>query len=116
MEKHTVPCRVVRVVDGDTFVVLSYMGLGVCRLHHLRLEGINAPEIRGPERKKGLLVTSHVKEWVKVKQNRKTLFPLKLVTRETIRGHDKYGRIVGDLLDKDGNSLADYVTVMVKGL
>jgi len=116
MEEKIIPCRVIRVVDGDTIVLLSYLGLSLCRIHHLRLKGVNAPEIYGKERKWGLLVKDHVRQWVKVKQNEKTLFPLKLKTKDTIRGHDKYGRIVGDILDQEGNSLSDYVKVIVEGL
>jgi hypothetical protein len=47
----TVPATVVRVIDGDAIVVTLDLGWRVYRNEeHIRVAGINTPEIRGPER------------------------------------------------------------------
>lgn len=43
-----------RVIDGDTIVARVDYGFGLTQEHHFRLYRINAPEIRGKERPKGL--------------------------------------------------------------
>lgn len=50
------PAEVERVIDGDTIVVDLYLGLDVVLNDQvLRLYGIDAWEVRGEEREKGLL-------------------------------------------------------------
>ncbi|MBA7685601.1 hypothetical protein ES703_94026 [subsurface metagenome] len=50
------PAKVERVIDGDTIVVDLYLGLDVVLDDQfLRLYGIDAWEVRGEEREKGLL-------------------------------------------------------------
>lgn len=50
------PAEVERVIDGDTIVVDLYLGLDVVLDDQvLRLYGIDAWEVRGEEREKGLL-------------------------------------------------------------
>jgi endonuclease YncB( thermonuclease family) len=48
-----VPGKVVRVIDGDTVVVDLDLGWRVFKnLEHVRIDGINAPEIRTEEGKR----------------------------------------------------------------
>jgi micrococcal nuclease len=50
----TVPATVVRVIDGNAIVVTLDLGWRVYRNEeHIRVAGINTPEIRGPEREQG---------------------------------------------------------------
>ena len=118
MDKEVVrhPCRIIRVIDGDTVSALIYTGLGQCRIHVVRIKGVNAPESYGPERERGLIIKGKVKDWTKDKQKGKELFPLILETTDTIRGHDRYGRIVGDIMDKQNNSLSAFILSCVNDL
>lgn len=43
-----------RVVDGDTVDVIVDLGFRISARKRLRLAGIDAPELRGPERPEGL--------------------------------------------------------------
>lgn len=53
--KYTYNAFVNRGVDGDTVYVTIDLGLNVLTTAKLRLLGINAPEIRGAQRPKGLI-------------------------------------------------------------
>jgi endonuclease YncB( thermonuclease family) len=56
----TVPATVVEVLDGDTVVVNLDLGWRVYRNEErIRVAGIAAPEIRGPEREAGLAAKAH---------------------------------------------------------
>lgn len=60
---------VLRIVDGDTVDVRLSFGLHTFQDVRLRLcsslgAGINAPEIRGPERPAGLAATNHLRRLV----------------------------------------------------
>lgn len=58
--------RVVRVIDGDTIVVNIDLGFRISKNEeHLRLEGIDTPEVRGDEREAGLKSKAFVEEWVR---------------------------------------------------
>jgi micrococcal nuclease len=46
-------CKLLRVVDGDTLAIQVDLGLRVERRLYVRITGINAPEVRGPEREEG---------------------------------------------------------------
>ncbi len=48
---------VLRVIDGDTIVALVDLGFHTSREIHLRLDGYDAPEIRGPEKVLGKKAT-----------------------------------------------------------
>lgn len=87
--------RVRRVVDGDTVRVDLDLGLGVWR-HSvaLRLLGIDAPELRGPERRQGLAA----KQWLT------RLIGDKEVVVETHRdAQGKYGRWMATIWLDDAN-------------
>lgn len=57
------PAKMERVIDGDTIVVDLYLGLGVILDdQYIRLYGIDAWEIRGEEREKGLKAKEYLEE------------------------------------------------------
>lgn len=58
---YTYRAKVERIIDGDTIVVSIDLGFDAW-LHHqsIRLEGVDTPEIRGPERPEGLVAKEFV--------------------------------------------------------
>ncbi|MEL6219112.1 MAG: thermonuclease family protein [Pseudomonadota bacterium] len=55
--------EIVRVIDGDTVVADIDLGFNTWRKdEHLRLRGIDAPEIRGEERPEGLIAAEALRE------------------------------------------------------
>ena len=48
-------CTLSRVIDGDTVELSIDLGFRLSVREIIRLEGIDAPETRGPEREKGAL-------------------------------------------------------------
>jgi micrococcal nuclease len=77
------------VYDGDTVTV--DIDLGLCSWLHdqkLRLYGINAPELRGPERPAGLVARDWLRERILNKE----------VTIKTYKDQtEKYGRWLADI-------------------
>jgi len=57
---HPYRAKVERVVDGDTIVVIIDLGLDVSTTVHVRLDGINAPEIIGASHEQG----AAAKKWL----------------------------------------------------
>lgn len=88
----SVDFEVIRVIDGDTIVVNVYLGINVWLLdQHIRIFGINAPEIRGESKEEGLKSKERV---VELMRDAKFL--------ELTDHRDKYGRLLGDfILDGD---------------
>ena len=88
-----------RVYDGDTCTVDIDLGLG-CWAHgeKIRLYRINAPEVRGKEKSRGLLS----RDFLRSKIDKKRIL---LQTIKDKKG--KYGRYLGEiwLKDEDGNYL-----------
>lgn len=85
--------QVKRVVDGDTIDVMVYLGLEVWKEERLRLPGIDAWEIRGEERPKGLVAKEYVEHWVN------DLGVDRYVILETNQDRGKYGRLIADLVE-----------------
>jgi len=57
------PAKVERIIDGDTIVADLYLGLGVILDdQYIRFYGIDAWEVRGEEREKGLEVKEYLEE------------------------------------------------------
>jgi len=57
--------EVVKVIDADTIRVVLDLGFHMRYVCTARLYGINAPEVRGPERDKGKAATECLKELIK---------------------------------------------------
>lgn len=79
--------KVVEVYDGDTMTVLLDLGFDVHFRARLRIEGIDAPELRGPERVEGLRVRDAVRERLTGKR-----------VVVTSKGKGKYGRWIAAVL------------------
>ena len=88
------PAMVVRVIDGDTIVIHTEVMPGLV-LHeaHLRVEGINAPEMNTPAGREAKEFVEH-------------LLPVNAVVRVTMRDTDKYGRALGKVQLLDGRDLS----------
>jgi len=83
------PATISRVIDGDTVVAHIDLGLDVwLTRQHIRLHGIDAPELRGGDRPAGILAKTYLEGWLAVSN-------VVIDTHGDTR--DKYGRIVGTL-------------------
>ena len=91
-----------RVIDGDSLDIDIQLGFGiVLQNRRLRLVGVDTPEVRtsdDEEKKFGLMAKSFVVNWC---SNR----DLRLTIKNGSDEQDKFGRILGDLIDDQGNSL-----------
>lgn len=74
---------VLRVIDGDTLVVDIDLGFDTHYHARLRLNGVDAPEMRGPEREQGLDTKAAIEALVA-----RPATPVSI----TSRSRDKYGR------------------------
>jgi endonuclease YncB( thermonuclease family) len=91
----TVPARVTRVIDGDTLVADLDQGWGTWKMGaRVRLEGLNAPEIREIE---GRLAKQFVED---------VLLDSREITVVS-RSLDKYGRTLAVVRLADGRILND---------
>ena len=92
--------HVTEVYDGDTITVDLDLGLGIW--HHeqtIRLWRVNTPEVKGPERERGLAVRDLVRTLILDK-------PILLRTILDRRGQDrteKFGRLLGEILVEGEN-------------
>lgn len=77
--------QVDRVIDGDTICVTIDLGFYTHRKETIRLWGINAPEMRGDERQKGIAARDHL---IKLLQEEG---PISIRTLKNRRGEDRTG-------------------------
>jgi micrococcal nuclease len=91
---YTYRAVVVRVIDGDTVVLDIDLGFDTW-LHnkHIRLLGVDAPEIRGAERAEGL-------KW-KARLEAQLPTGAEVILQSTKDKSDKYGRYLGTLWSQD---------------
>lgn len=95
--RHTwfIPAIVVRCVDGDTIVVhMEIMPGFVMHEAHVRVQGINAPEMN----------TSAGKI---AKMAAEVFLPLNAVVMLAMEDTDKYGRMLGKIQMSDGQDFGD---------
>ena len=89
---YTYKAKLVRVIDADTVILELDRGFGDYSIKTVRLAGIDAPELRGKDKEKGI----KAKEWVdeKLKDKQITIQSLKL---------DSFGRAIAKIWywDKD---------------
>lgn len=84
--------KVLKVIDGDTVKVEIDLGFNLKIEQTVRLYGINAPEIKGESREKGLAATEYLRSLIENSE----------ITLETLKDKkEKYGRYLGKLV-KDG--------------
>jgi endonuclease YncB( thermonuclease family) len=90
---YTVPGVVTRVIDGDTVVADLDLGWGVwMRDRHIRLAGINCPEMSTPEGTSARIFTIN---WLNRLMPVGDDGPLKAPVTVVSHGIDKYGRVLG---------------------
>ena len=106
-----------RVIDGDSMDIDIYLGFGiVLKNRRLRLEGIDTPESRTSdeeEKKYGLLAKMFVENWCgrgdRECHGDHGLFFLVIKSRNNGKETDKFGRILGDIENINGESLVQSI-------
>lgn len=90
VELYTYRAKVTKVYDGDTITVDIDLGFGiVMKEQSIRLLGIDAPEIRGEERQKGLSSRSFVADRLPIGT---------VITMKTVKDRkEKYGRYLATI-------------------
>ncbi len=99
--------KVLSVYDGDTCTVDIDLGLHIWNKgEKIRLNRINAPELRGNEKAKGLMSRDYLKSLILDKE----------VYIETIKDKkEKYGRYLGEIwLEDEKGKFMNINDVMVK--
>jgi micrococcal nuclease len=88
--QYTYRARIVAVYDGDTVTAEIDLGFNTVRAREiLRLYGIDAPEVRGPERARGIVSRDALRGWIEGKE----------VTIRTVRDQrEKYGRYLATIV------------------
>lgn len=91
----SIPAIVVRVVDGDTVVVhMEIMPGFVLHEAHVRVQGINAPEMNTVAGKAAKIAAE-------------VFLPVNSVIMLSMEDTDKYGRMLGKITLVDGQSFGD---------
>ena len=85
---YTYEAEVIRIIDGDTCVVSVDLGFRINYEIKLRLAGISAPEVRGPERPEGLKSRDFLRSLILGK---------KVQIRTMKDKQEKYGRYLADI-------------------
>jgi endonuclease YncB( thermonuclease family) len=93
------PAIIVSVHDGDTVEAQIDIGFGLTLIDHVRIYGINCPELNNPE---GVLAKNRTVELMTVGGS------FILVAQKK---REKYGRVLGDFELGDGSTLADVLLV-----
>lgn len=88
--------------DGDTVTVLIDLGLHVKVQAKVRLLGINAPELRGAQRDKGLLSKARIEELIL----NKTVYIKTYKDRK-----EKYGRWLGEIYTTDSDKSVNQILI-----
>ena len=91
--------RITRVIDGDTVEAEIDLGFRVSLEVVLRLVGINAPEVHGSDRPRGLAAKAHLLELLQ------HLTPVDghITVRTQKDLTEKYGRYLANLIASDVN-------------
>lgn len=101
------PCRVLRVIDGDTVEVLLDRGFHDYAQRSVRLLGINCPELHAADPAPGQAAQLFTQTWVGAALQGRDAYPFLLESNK----YEKYGRTLGTLWRADGACLnADLLT------
>lgn len=95
LPQYTYSCKLVRLVDSDTFVMDIDVGFDIHTEKTVRLARLDAPEKKTPEGKKAINEVSTI------------LNVAKLITIKSIKW-EKYGRCLAEVWC-DGKNLNDYL-------
>jgi len=83
-----------KIVDADTFDLEIDLGFGVLKKERIRLAGVDAWEVRGEEREKGLVAKAFVENCIPVGS---------VVTVLTMQEKGKYGRYIAEVTYGDAS-------------
>lgn len=104
--------KINRVIDGDSFDVDISLGFGIVLTdRRVRLKGVDTPELRtsdNEEKKYGLMAKEFVIRWCER--------DCSLVMEDCDDEQDKFGRILGDFRDNEGNSLVNDIIANYHGV
>ena len=92
-----------RIVDGDTIDVTLDLGFDIRLKSRIRFHGINAPESRTKdpvEKEAGLAAKRYVDDWIAAQEGQ-------VIIQTTLDDRGKYGRILGRILNDEGDCLND---------
>lgn len=92
MQQWVFPAQLIRVIDGDSAVLRLDCGFNTYRIDHIRLLGVDAPEVRGVSRERGLAATAYVRGWFALTTGE---WPLVIETHKS----DAFGRYLGTIWD-----------------
>ena len=93
---YTYTASVLKVIDGDTIEVDFDLGFGVwLRNQRIRLDGIDTPESRTSDKEEKVRGTLS-------KEKLKEILGKEIQVTTKIDPNEKYGRILGVLVNKDG--------------
>ncbi len=81
---------ILKIVDGDTLDLDIDLGFGIHRKQRVRLEGIDAPELKDSNK----LAKEAAKESKKFLES---LLPVGLQVQLVSTSYDKYGRVLGKI-------------------
>ena len=98
----TYNATVIDVYDGDTVTVIVDLGFHIKQTLKIRLAGIDAPELRGETREKGLVSKDRLAELILGKQ---------IVLKTYKDRQEKFGRWLGDIYLPD--SLISVNTILL---
>lgn len=102
-----IPARVERVVDGDTVVVVASIWIGQTVTTHVRIAGVDTPELRGQcPRERDLAVAA--------RDGLVALLAPPSVTLHNVRLGTYAGRVVAEIRDAQGRDVAS--TLLAQGL
>lgn len=90
--------KLIRVIDGDTFVMDVDLGFHLWRHTRVRLYDVDTPEIRGWDKVRGKQVAEKIAAW----------FVGKTVYIHS-KHADAFGRALAYVYDQEGNSLNKYI-------
>ena len=91
---YTYQAKVLSVYDGDTITIKIDLGFKITQEMKIRLEGVNAPELRGEQRELGLIARDYLRNLI----NKKDII---INTVKDEKG--KYGRYLGTIMLGDVN-------------
>jgi micrococcal nuclease len=99
--------KVTEVYDGDTCTVEVDLGMHTfIKNEKIRLNRINAPEVKGPEKEKGIKARDFLREQILGKD----------IILETLKDKDeKYGRYLGEIhIEKDRDEFVNINDLLVE--